>query len=430
MKYHQIDRQLFIKNREKFIAKMQAHSLAVFNSNDIYPVSADSTLAFAQHRDIFYLSGVNQEESILILFPDAPKPEHRELLFLKETNKHIAVWEGAKLNKTQAFETSGIKTVYWLQDFEKVFFELMTQTQAVYINTNEHYRANVVTETREARFISWCQQKYPAHTYLRSQPILQRLRSVKEPQELALIQKACDITKKAFKRILKFTKPGVTEYEIEAEFAHEFLRNRADGFAYTPIIASGYNACVLHYIENNQVCKSGEIILLDVGAAYGLYSSDMTRCVPVSGKFSTRQAEVYNAVLRVKKAAAKMLIPGTLWAEYQAKVGKIMEQELIGLGLLTQESIKNEDPNWPAYKKYFMHGTSHHMGLDTHDYGILTEPMQAGMVFTVEPGIYIPEENLGIRIEDDYVIQEHGEPFNLMANIPIEIDEIEALMHA
>jgi len=317
-----------------------------------------------------------------------------------------------------------------LQDFEKVFFELMTQTQAVYINTNEHYRANVVTETREARFISWCQQKYPAHTYLRSQPILQRLRSVKEPQELALIQKACDITKKAFKRILKFTKPGVTEYEIEAEFAHEFLRNRADGFAYTPIIASGYNACVLHYIENNQVCKSGEVILLDVGAAYGLYSSDMTRCVPVSGKFSTRQAEVYNAVLRVKKAAAKMLIPGTLWAEYQAKVGKIMEQELIGLGLLTQESIKNEDPNWPAYKKYFMHGTSHHMGLDTHDYGILTEPMQAGMVFTVEPGIYIPEENLGIRIEDDYVIQEHGEPFNLMANIPIEIDEIEALMHA
>jgi len=430
MKYHQIDRQLFIKNREKFIAKMQAHSLAVFNSNDIYPVSADSTLAFAQHRDIFYLSGVNQEESILILFPDAPKPEHRELLFLKETNEHIAVWEGAKLNKTQAFETSGIKTVYWLQDFEKVFFELMTQTQAVYINTNEHYRANVVTETREARFISWCQQKYPAHTYLRSQPILQRLRSVKEPQELALIQKACDITKKAFKRILKFTKPGVTEYEIEAEFAHEFLRNRADGFAYTPIIASGYNACVLHYIENNQVCKSGEIILLDVGAAYGLYSSDMTRCVPVSGKFSTRQAEVYNAVLRVKKAAAKMLIPGTLWAEYQAKVGKIMEQELVGLGLLTQESIKNEDPNWPAYKKYFMHGTSHHMGLDTHDYGILTEPMQAGMVFTVEPGIYIPEENLGIRIEDDYVIQEHGEPFNLMANIPIEIDEIEALMHA
>lgn len=429
MKYHPIDKQLFIKNRQKFIAKMQANSLAVLNSNDIYPVSADSTLPFAQHRDIFYLSGVNQEESILVLFPDSPKPEHREILFLKETNDHIAVWEGAKLNKAQAFETSGIKTVYWLQDFEKVFFELMTQTQAVYINTNEHYRANVVTETREARFVNWCQQKYPAHTYLRIQPILQRLRSVKEPQEIALIQQACKITEKAFRRVLKFTKPNVTEYEVEAEFAHEFLRNRSDGWAYTPIIASGYNACVLHYIENNQVCKDGDVMLLDVGAAYGLYSSDMTRCIPINGKFSPRQAEVYSAVLRVKKAAAKMLIPGTLWADYQAKVGRIMEKELVGLGLLTQNDIKNEDPDWPAYKKYFMHGTSHHMGLDTHDYGILTEPMQAGMVFTCEPGIYIPEENLGIRIEDDYVIQEKGEPFNLMANIPIEIDEIEALMH-
>lgn len=429
MKYHPIDRQLFINNRQKFRSKMQANSLAIFNSNDIYPISADSTMPFAQHRDIFYLSGVNQEESILVLFPDSPKPEHREILFLKETNDHIAVWEGAKLNKVQAFETSGIKTVYWLQDFEKVFFELMTQTQAVYLNSNEHYRASVVTETREARFVTWCQQKYPAHTYLRSQPILQRLRSIKGPQEIALIQQACHITEKAFRRILKFTKPNVTEYEVEAEFAHEFLRNRSDGWAYTPIIASGYNACVLHYIENNQVCKAGDVMLLDVGAAYGLYSSDMTRCIPINGKFSPRQAEVYSAVLRVKKAAAKMLIPGTLWADYQAKVGRIMEKELIGLGLLTQSDVKNEDPDWPAYKKYFMHGTSHHMGLDTHDYGILTEPMQAGMVFTCEPGIYIPEENLGIRIEDDYVIQEHGEPFNLMANIPIEIDEIEALMH-
>ena len=428
MKYHPIDRQLFIKNRRKFTAKMQANSLAVFNSNDIYPISADSTLPFAQHRDIFYLSGVNQEESILVLFPDAPKPEHKEMLFLKETNDLIAVWEGAKLNKEQAFETSGIKSVFWLDEFEKVLFEVMSQAQAVYLNTNEHYRANVATETREARFVKWCQEKYPAHTYLRSQPILQRLRSVKEPEEIALIQQACNITEKGFRRILKFTKPGVTEYEVEAEFSHEFLRNRADGWAYTPIIASGYNACVLHYIENNQECKAGEVMLLDVGAAYAQYSSDMTRCVPISGKFTPRQADVYNAILRVKKAAAKMLVPGTLWAEYQEKVGKIMEKELVGLGLLTQEDIKNEDPDWPAYKKYFMHGTSHHMGLDTHDYGILTEPMQAGMVFTVEPGIYIPEENLGIRIEDDYVIQEQGEPMNLMANIPIEIEEIEALM--
>ena len=430
MKYLPIDRNLFIKNRQKFTAKMQANSLAVFNSNDIYPISADSTLSFAQHRDIFYLSGVNQEESILVLFPDAPKAEHKEMLFLKETNDHIAVWEGAKLNKEQAFETSGIKSVFWIQDFEKVFFEIMTQTKAVYFNTNEHYRSNVETETREARFVTWCQKKYPAHTYLRSQPILQRLRSVKEPQEIALIQQACDITEKGFRRILKFTKPNVMEYEVEAEFTHEFLRNRADGFAYTPIIASGYNACVLHYIENNQPCKDGDIMLLDVGAAYALYSSDMTRCVPINGKFSPRQADVYNAVLRVKKAAAKMLIPGADWAQYHVEVGKLMTEELIGLGLISPEDVKKEDPSWPAYKKYFMHGTSHHMGLDTHDYGVLTEPMQAGMVFTVEPGIYIPEENLGIRIEDDYVIQEQGEPFNLMANIPIEIDEIDALMNA
>jgi len=430
MKYHPIDPQLFIKNRQKFVAKMQANSLAVFNSNDIYPISADSTLPFAQHRDIFYLSGVNQEKSILVIFPDAPKPEHREMLFLKETNDHIAVWEGAKLNKEQAFETSGIKSVYWLQEFEKVLFEVMTSAQAVYLNTNEHYRANVETETREARFVKWCKDKYPAHTYLRSQPILQRLRSVKEPQEIALIQQACNITEKGFRRILGFTKPGVTEYAVEAEFIHEFLRNRADGFAYTPIIASGYNACVLHYIENNQECKAGDVMLLDVGAAYAQYSSDMTRCVPVSGKFTARQADVYNAVLRVKKAAAKMLIPGTIWADYHVEVGKLMTQELLNLGLITQDDVKNEDPAWPAYKKYFMHGTSHHMGLDTHDYGILTEPMEAGMVFTGEPGIYIPEEKLGIRIEDDYVIQEKGEPLNLMATIPIEIAEIEALMNA
>jgi Xaa-Pro aminopeptidase len=402
--------------------------LAVFNSNDIYPVSADSTLPFAQHRDIFYLSGVDQEESILVIFPDAPKPQHKEMLFLKETNDHIAVWEGEKLTKEKAFEATGIKTIYWLQEFEKIFFELMTQTESVYLNTNEHYRAKIETETREARFVKWLQQKYPAHTYLRSQPILQRLRSIKEPQEITLMQEACNITEKGFRRILNFVKPGVAEYEIEAEFAHEFLRNRANGFAYTPIIGSGYNACVLHYIENNQVCNAGEVILMDVGAQYANYSSDLTRCVPVSGKFTQRQKDVYNAVLRVKNEAAAMLVVGNDWAKYHVEVGKIMTRELIGLGLITEDDVKNENPDWPAYKKYFMHGTSHHIGLDTHDYGILTEPMQAGMVFTVEPGIYIPAEKLGIRLEDDYVIQEKGAPFNLMANIPITVEEIEALM--
>jgi Xaa-Pro aminopeptidase len=286
----------------------------------------------------------------------------------------------------------------------------------------------VETETREARFVKKLKDKYPGHTYLRCQPIMQRLRSIKEPEEIALIQKACDITEKGVRRIFDFVKPGVWEYEIEAAFIHEFLRNRANGFAYTPIIASGASANVLHYIENNKQCKEGELILLDVGAAYANYSSDLTRMVPVSGKFSPRQKEVYNAVLRVKDAAASMLVPGTLWAEYHLEVGKIMTKELIGLGLLTQADVDKEDPKWPAYKKYFMHGTSHHMGLDTHDYGILTEPMQAGMVFTVEPGIYIPDEGFGVRIEDDYVIQEKGEPFNLMKNIPVTIEEIEALM--
>jgi len=428
MKYHPIDSKLFVKNRKKFAENMAPNSMAILNSNDIYPVSADSTLPFQQQRDIFYLSGVDQEESVLLIFPDSPKEKNREILFLKETDEHIAVWEGEKLTKEKAFETSGIKTVYWLQEMEKVLFELMTQAESVYINTNEHYRANVETETRDARFIKWLKGKYPAHQYRRCQPILQRLRSVKEPEEIELIQKACDITEKGFKRVLGFVKPGVMEYEIEAEYIHEFIRNRADGFAYTPIVGSGYNACVLHYIENNQECKAGDMILMDVGASYGNYASDMTRCIPVSGKFTDRQKEIYNAVLRVKNTAAKMLVPGNDWAEYHVEVGKLMTAELLKLKLITQEEVDKEDPDWPAYKKYFMHGTSHHMGLDTHDYGILTEPMQAGMVFTVEPGIYLPEENLGIRLEDDYVIQEKGEPLNMMEHIPIEVEDIEKWM--
>lgn len=428
MKYLPIDPNLFIKNRAKFSKEMAANSMAIFNSNDIYPISADSTLPFAQHRDIFYLSGVDQEESVLVLFPDCPKKENREILFLKETNAHIAVWEGEKLTKEKALETSGIATVYWLQDMEKVLFELMTQAETVYVNTNEHYRASIETETRDARFIKWLQKKYPAHTYKRCQPIIQRLRSVKEPQEIEMIQKACDITEKGFKRVLGYMKPEVMEYEVEAEFIHEFMRNRSAGFAYSPIIGSGYNACVLHYVENNQPCKAGDLVLMDVGAEYGNYASDMTRCVPVSGAFTQRQKQVYNAVLRVKNEAAKMLVPGTIWADYHVEVGKLMTKELLDLDLISKEDVANEDPSWPAYKKYFMHGTSHHMGLDTHDYGILTEPMVAGMVFTVEPGIYIPDENLGIRLEDDYVIQDSGEPINLMKNIPIEIEDIEKWM--
>jgi len=429
MKYHQIDSKLFVKNRAKFTAAMKPKGIAVFNSNDIYPVSADSTLPFAQHRDIFYLSGVDQEESILVLFPDAPYDHYKEILFLKETSEHIAIWEGEKLTKDRAFEVSGIKSVYWLQDFHKILFELMTYAETMYINTNEHYRATIETETREARFVKWWKENYPAHGVAKSNPILQRIRSVKEQEELDLIQQACKITEKGFRRLLSFVKPDVTEYEIEAELIHEFIRNRSKGFAYTPIIASGNNANVLHYIENNQPCKAGDLILLDVAAEYANYSSDLSRTIPVSGKYSDRQKAVYNAVLRVKNEATKMLVPGTIWKEYHKEVGKVMTSELLGLGLIDKADVQNENPDWPAYKKYFMHGTSHHLGLDTHDYGLLYEPMQANMVFTVEPGIYIPAEGFGIRLEDNVVVQANGEPFNLMGNIPIEAEEIENLMN-
>lgn len=430
MKYTQINNTLFIKNRKNFMAQMQPKSIAVFNSNDIYPISADSTMPFQQHRDIFYLSGVDQEESILLLFPDAVEEKHREILFLRETNAHIAIWEGEKLTKERAYEVSGIKTVYWLQEFDKIFFSLMTEAETIYFNTNEHYRQSVETETREDRFIKRTKEKFPAHRWAKSNPILQRLRSVKDPIEIALMQQACDITEKGFRRILGFVKPGVWEYEIEAEYLHEFVRNRSKGFAYGAIIASGNNANVLHYVQNNQQCQAGDLLLMDVAAEYANYSSDMTRTIPVSGKFTNRQKDVYNAVLRVKDEATKMLAPGTLWKEYHIEVGKIMTSELLGLGLIDKADVQNENPDWPAYKKYFMHGTSHHLGLDTHDYGILWEPMRANMVFTVEPGIYIPEEKFGIRLEDNVVIQEKGEPFNLMRNIPIEAEAIEELMNS
>ena len=408
---------------------MRPKSIAVFNSNDIYPIGADSTLPFEQDRDLFYLSGADQEETILLLFPDAMDQKHREILFVRETNDHIAVWEGAKLTKEKATEVSGIETVYWLTEFDKIFFDLMTEADTIYFNTNEHYRQAVETQTREDRFIEKVKKEYPAHQWAKSNPILQNIRGVKEPEEIELMQKACDITEKGFKRVLKFVKPGVWEHEIEAEYLHEFIRNRSKGFAYSPIIASGNNANVLHYLENNKQVKDGDMILMDLAAEYANYSSDMTRTIPVNGRFTARQKEVYSAVLRVKEEATKMLVPGTLWTEYHKEVGKLMTSELIGLGLLDKADVQNENPDWPAYKKYFMHGTSHHIGLNTHDYGELKKPMKANMVFTVEPGIYIPAEGMGIRLEDDVVIQEKGEPFNLMRNIPIEIEEIEELMN-
>ncbi|MBF12588.1 MAG: X-Pro aminopeptidase [Flavobacteriaceae bacterium] len=429
MKYEPLSNSFYRKTRKAFVNNMKSNSLAILNSNDIYPISADSVLPFEQHRDIFYLSGIDQEESILVLFPDAFNPKHKEILFLKKTDSIIAVWEGAKLSKDRAKELSGIETVYWLDNFKTIFQELSTQCDTFYFNTNEHYRQAVETETREDRFIKWCKKEYPAHNVAKSNPILQQLRAVKDEEEIKQLQKACDITEKGIRRILSFLKPGVWEYEIEAELVHECLTNRSKGFAYKPIIASGANANILHYTLNNQQCKAGDLVLIDVAAEYGNYSADLTRTLPISGTYNKRQKEVYNAVLRVKNEATKLLVPGTLWNDFHIEVGKLMTSELLDLGLLDKADIQNETLEKPAYKKYFMHGTAHHLGLNTHDYGLLHLPMEANMVFTVEPGIYIPEEGFGIRLEDDVVIQKSGDPINLMSNIPINLEEIEDLMN-
>ncbi len=428
MKYHPIESTLFVKNRQKLASEMLPDTLAIFNSNDIYPTSADGTLPFKQHADIFYLSGVDQEESVLVLFPDSSNAKHREVLFLRQTDEHIAIWEGEKLTKERAFEVSGIKTVYWLSDMDKVLKTMLAECQGVYLNTNEHLRASVEVETREDRFIKWFRNAYPAHQVHRAAPIMHRIRALKEDQEIQLIKQACAITGQAFRRILKFIRPGVWEFEIEAEIVHEFVRHRSRGFAYTPIIGSGRNACVLHYIDNHAQCKEGDVILMDFGAEYANYASDLTRCVPVSGKFTQRQKDVYNAVLHVKNGATQLLRPGIMMNDYHREVGKLMEEQLLQLGLISKHDIDKQNPEWPAYKKYFMHGTSHFLGLDVHDVGMWHEPIKEGMVFTVEPGIYIPEENLGIRLEDDVLVTT-GDPINLMADIPVLADEIEVLMN-
>jgi Xaa-Pro aminopeptidase len=427
MKYTAINQQLFIDNRKRYAKKIKSNSISVFNSNDIMPTSADGTMAFIQSADIFYLSGIDQEESILVLFPDAKEEMHREILFLRETNEHIAVWEGHKYTKEEATATSGIKKIYWLSQFNTIFNALMAEAENIYLNTNEHTRATIDVETRDARFINWCKQRYALHNYYRSAPIMHDLRAIKSSYEVDLMQQACNITEKGFRRLLGFVKPGVMEYEIEAELIHEFIRNRSNGFAYGPIIASGASACVLHYTENKRECKSGDVLLLDVAAEYANYTSDLTRCLPVSGKFTKRQKDVYNAVLRVMRAATNMLVVGNNITDYHKEVGKLMGIELINLGLLNNVDVAKQNPDTPLYKKYFMHGTSHFLGLNVHDVGSRFRSFEDGMVFTCEPGIYIPEENLGIRLENDILITKKG-PVDLMANIPIEADEIEALM--
>jgi Xaa-Pro aminopeptidase len=429
MKYLPIDNRLFIDNRKKFAAKLKPNSIAVLNSNDIMPTSADGVRSFIQNPDIFYLSGIDQEESMLVIFPDARQEKHKEILFIKETNEKIIIWEGRKYSKEEATAVSGIKTVYWNGEFETVFRPLVFEADRIYLNTNEHLRADVAVETRDARFLKQCKRLYPLHKYRRLAPIMQDLRVVKSDFEVQLIKQACKITENAFRRVLGFIRPGVWEFEIEAEIYHEFLANRSRGPAYTPIVASGPNTCILHYVQNNRQCKDGDLLLMDFGAEYANYASDVTRTVPVNGKFTERQKEVYHAVLRVQKAAVQMLKPGTILKDYQKEVGQIMENELIGLGLLDSEAVKNQNPDSLLYKNYFMHGISHHLGLDVHDLGNNYGKFEQGMVLTCEPGIYIKEENIGIRLENDILLSKDG-PVDLTGNIAIETEEIEDLMNA
>lgn len=428
MKYLPIGKDLFVQNRNNLKKRLKANSVCLFNSSDIMPTSADGTMPFIQDANIFYLSGIDQEESILLLAPDFPDPRFREILFLKETSEEIAIWEGHKYTVSEARETSGIQTIMWLDKFESTLNSILAESENIFLDSNEHIRNSSRVETRNDRFVKWCKTTYPLHTYHRIAPIIYDLRCIKSERETDLIQEACNITEKGFRRILDKTRPGVWEFQLEAEYSHEFIRNRSRGFGYQPIIASGHNACVLHYVENNQMCKDGDLLLMDVGAEYANYNADMTRTIPVNGKFSARQRAVYDAVLRVKNTATSMLVPGTNIPEYHKAVGEVMEKELLDLGLIDKTDIKDQNPDWPAYKKYFMHGTSHHLGLNVHDVASLYKKLEPGMVFTVEPGIYIREEGIGIRLEDNVVITEKGH-INLMKNIPIEADDIEGLMN-
>ncbi|WP_028668723.1 aminopeptidase P family protein [Runella zeae] len=428
MRYDIIDRELFVQNRQRLYKLLKPKSLVVLNANDVMPTNADGTMGFQQNSDLFYLSGIDQEETILVLFPEHPDPRFREVLFLRETNELIAVWEGEKLSKEQATKISGVERIYWTHQFEAIFGQMVFEADYVYLNTNEHARGELQVQSRDARYIRDFKEKYPLHTLQRLAPLTYYLRATKQTPEIGLIQQAIDITREGFLRVLKFTKPEVWEYEIEAEFVHEFIKRRSKGFAYTPIIASGANACVLHYVQNNKQCKDGEVLLLDVAAEYANYNADLTRSIPVNGRFTPRQREVYEAVLRVMKAAKMMLTTGNTLDEYQAEVAKVMESELLGLGLLIKTDIENQDPEWPAYKKYFMHGTSHLLGLDVHDVGSRYRKFAPGMVFTCEPGIYIKQEGLGIRLENNILITESGN-IDLMAHIPIEADEIEQWMN-
>ena len=426
MKYSQINPNLFINNRNLLSAKLEENSIAIFNANDIMPTNSDGTMPFKQNSDLFWLSGVDQEESVLAIVKNNNQVE--EILFLKETNEHIAIWEGAKLDKELAQKNSGVENIYWLNQMDEVLNINIEKANKVYLNKNIHSRSTSEVETRDDRFRKTLTKKHPKKEIVEVAPIMHELRFIKSEIEIELMKHACDITEKGLRRILPIIKPGIMEYQIEAELMHEFLSNRSAGFAYQPIIGSGVDSCVLHYIDNNKMCKDGDILLMDFGAEYANYASDLTRTVPVNGRFSERQKNVYNAVHRVMKEATNMLRPGTDHKKMQQEVIKIMEEELINLGLFDKEDVKRQDPSKPMYKKYFMHGTSHSLGLDVHDVGDTSTPMQPGMVFTCEPGIYIREEGIGIRLENDVLVTS-GNPNDLMKNIPIDYQEIESLMN-
>ena len=428
MRYKAIDPQLFIRNREKLRVLLPPNSMVIVVANDVYPTNADGSMPFKQNADLFYLCGVDQEETALVLFPDAIEPKQREILFVKETSEHIAIWEGEKLSKEQARAATGIERIEWINTFEPMLHQLIPQANNIFLTTNEYLRAHLIVETANDRFIKHCQQRYPLHRYERLAPLMHQLRIIKEPQEIAIMQHACDITEAGFRRLLSFVKPGVGEWEVEAELLHEFVRRGSRGFAYQPIIGSGKNACVLHYITNEAVCQDGDMLLLDVAAEYAGWASDLTRTIPVNGRFTKRQRAVYDAVLRVLRGANEILRPGNTPTLYQQQVLELMEKELVDLGLIEMKEAKKQGPDKPLVKKYFMHGTSHHLGLDVHDVFPPHQPFGVGMVFTIEPGIYIREENMGIRLENDVVIGENSN-FDLMGKIPIEAEEIEALMN-
>lgn len=427
MRYAKINTKLFVDNRAKFVKELKPNSAAIFMSNDVMPTNSDGTMKFKQNTDLFWLTGVDQEETILLFYPDAADESMREVLFVRETNDTIMTWEGKKLNKEEATELTGIKTVMWLSEFERILRLTMCSCENIYLNSNEHTRATIEVETRNARFIKRCKAEWPLHTYMRIAPIMHRLRKYKSEYEVELLQKACDLTELGIRRVMNFLKPGVMEYEIEAELTHEFIRHGAAFADYSPIIASGPSSCVLHYVENDKVCKDGDIVLIDVGTGYANYNSDLTRTIPVNGKFTKRQKDVYNAVLRAMKEHIKNMVPGKTIQELQKMTEQNIEKELVDLGLLTMDDINNQDPAWPAFKKYFMHNTSHFLGLDVHDVGNLVTKLEPGMVFTCEPGIYIREEGIGIRLENDILITKDGN-FDLMKNIPLEVDEIEEIM--